>query len=58
MNESITVFLGEALREELDAAAQRYHRPRSEIMRASLIHFLETGKGEGESEVVTSKGTP
>lgn len=53
MTESITVFLGEKLRGELQEAAERHCRPMAEIVRGALIHYLE---GETEPVMITGLG--
>ena len=53
MTESINVFLGEKLREELQEAAERHCRPMAEIVRGALIHYLA---GETEPVMITGPG--
>ena len=44
MSDRITVFLGEAIRKQLDDIAVQSHRPRAEIMRMALVHFFTAEK--------------
>lgn len=45
-SDSITAFLGEKLREELEEAAERHCRPMGEIVRGALIHYFEKEKAD------------
>lgn len=39
--ESLTVFLGTALRNRLETTAEKYKRPMAELVRAALMHYLK-----------------
>lgn len=48
--DSVTAFLGEELRRQLDECSRRYKRHKAEIIRAALMHYLNkegrTGKND------------